>query len=80
MKEQVTLNTKDLVKMGVKRTLIYDLFRKNKWEVLKDCKGLGTRRTYSVEDAAKIICVKVLNERLGISVQKAGKLVWGETK
>lgn len=74
--KEVNLTTKDLVKMGVKRTLIYDLFRKNKWPVLKDCNGWGTKRTYSIEDAAKIMCVKVLNEKLGISVQKAGKLVW----
>lgn len=70
------LSTKDLVKMGVKRTLVYDLFRRNKWSVLRQSKGNGQRRGFSVEDAAKIMCVKVLNEKLGISVQKAGKLVW----
>jgi len=73
---EVVLQTRDLVKMGVSRQMIYDLFRRNKWAVLKPCKGLGTKRSFSVEDAAKIICVKVLNEKLGISVQKAGKLVW----
>lgn len=62
--------------MGVKRTLVYDLFRKNKWPVKKECKGNGKKRVFSVEDAAKVMCVKVLNEKLGISVQKAGKLVW----
>lgn len=62
--------------MGVKRTLIYDLFRNVKWPVLEERKVLGLGRKYSIEDAAKIMCVKVLNENLGISVQKAGKLVW----
>lgn len=76
--KQLELTTKDLVKMGVKRTLVYDLFRKTKWPVQKESKGQGKKRGFSVEDAAKIVCVKVLNEKLGISVQKAGKLVWGE--
>lgn len=74
--KEVVLTTKDLISMGVKRTMLYDLFRNNNWPVLKDWKVVGTGRKYSVEDAAKIMCVKVLNETLGISVQKAGKLVW----
>lgn len=74
--KQIELTTKDLVKMGVNRHMLYDLFRKNKWPVLKEAKGWGSSRKYSIHDAAKIICVKVLNENLGISVQKAGKLVW----
>lgn len=74
--EKIVLSTKDLVKMGVSRPMLYDLFRHVEWRVLKSLKGEAKKRNFSVEDAAKIMCVKVLNEKFGISVQKAGKLVW----